>query len=93
MEPIAIEQYLNKPRKELISERDASRASLRGEIGKFCRNNFESVEPEDLVKLSDLLFEHQSNWHVPLTYFIRYFGELKAGGAKALRFISTIHFT
>jgi len=93
MEPIAIEQYLNKPRKELISERDASRASLRGEIQKFCRNNFESVEPEDLVKLYDLLFEHQSNWYVPLTDFVRDFGKFKAGVLKGAPLHSTIHIS
>jgi hypothetical protein len=55
MESISVEQFLGKPRKELISEREALRTSLRGEIAKFCRNNFENMEPEDLAKLYDVL--------------------------------------
>ena len=71
MEAIAIEHYIEKARKELLFERDAARDSLRGEIAKFCRSNFENVEPEDLVKLYDLLFEHHSDWFLPLTDFER----------------------
>jgi len=79
MEAIATEQYLMKARKELLSERQAARASLRGEIEKFCRNNFDDVEPEDLVKLYDLLNEHHSEWFLPLTDFEQRFGRFKAG--------------
>lgn len=93
MDPISAEQYINKPRKDLISERDASRATLRGEIAKFCRNNFEDVEPEDLTKLYDVLFEHQSQWYLPLTDFIRDFGRFKDGVLKGAPLHSTIHIS
>jgi hypothetical protein len=35
MEFISIDQYLQKPRKDLMSERSISRESLRGEIANF----------------------------------------------------------
>jgi hypothetical protein len=93
MEAIATEQYLEKPRKELLSDRDAARASLRGEIAKFCKNNFEDVEPEDLVKLYDLLNEHHSEWFLPLTDFERNFGRFKTGVLKGAPLHSTIHIS
>jgi len=82
MESISVEQFLDKPRRELISERDALRTSLRGEIAKFCRNNFENVEPEDLGRLYDVVFEHRSEWFLPLTEFEKEFGRLKPGILK-----------
>jgi hypothetical protein len=93
MEPISIDRYLTKPRKELTLERDVSRTSLRGEIAKFCRNNFENIEPEDLVKLYDLLFEHHSVWFLPLTEFERDFGRFKPGVLKGAPLHSTIHIS
>lgn len=92
MPSFIIEEYLAKPRKDLISERDAVRASLRGEIAKFCRNNFENVEPEDLANLYDLLFEHGSTWFLPLTVFERDFGRFRAGRLKA-PLHSTVHIS
>jgi hypothetical protein len=93
MEAITINHYLEKARKELLSERDAARGSLRGEIAKFCRNNFENVEPEDLVKLYDLLFEHHSDWFLPLTEFERDFGRFRVGVLKGAPLHSTIHIS
>jgi hypothetical protein len=93
MESISVEQFVDKPRKELISERDALRASLRGEIAKFCRNNFVRVEPEDLVKLYDVLFEHRSEWFLPLTEFEREFGRLKPGALKGAPLHCTVRLS
>jgi len=93
MEPISAEQFVNKPRKDLISERDASRNTLRGEIAKFCRNNFEDIQPEDLTKLYDVLLEHRSEWYLPLTEFVRDFGRFKAGVLKGAPLHSTIHIS
>jgi|SRR5271157_63751 len=87
MEPISIDQYVGKPRRDLVSQRDASRSFLRGEVAKFCRNNFENVEPEDLAKLYDLLFVHGSNWFIPLTDFERDFGDSRSASSRVRRFI------
>ena len=93
MEPISVDQYIGKPRRDLVSQRDASRSFLRGEVAKFCRNNFENVEPEDLAKLYDLLFAHGSNWFIPLTDFERDFGRFKVGILKGAPLHSTIHIS
>lgn len=93
MDAITTEQYLKKTRKELLSERDASRASLRGEITKFCKKNFENVEAEDLVKLYDLLTEHHSEWFLPLTDFELRIGKFKAGVLRGAPLHSTIHIS
>jgi len=93
MEPVSVQQYIDKPRKQLISERDSLRTSLRGEIAKFCRNNFESVDPEDLVKLYDVLFEHQSEWFVSLTEFEREFGRFKSGVLKGAPLHATVRIS
>jgi hypothetical protein len=93
MEPISVEQFLAKPRKELISERDALRASLRGEIAKFCRNNFVKMEPEDLVKLYDVLFEHRSEWFLALADFEREFGRLKPDALKGAPLHCTVRIS
>lgn len=79
MELVSVEKYLSMPRKELISQRDALRNSLRGEIAKFCRGNFENLESEDLVKLYDILLEHQSEWSLPRIQFEKEFGRFKPG--------------
>jgi hypothetical protein len=93
MEPISVEQYINKPRRDLASQRDAARAFLRGEVAKFCRNNFENVEPESLAKLYDVVLEHGSNWFIPLTDFEKDFGKFKVGVLKGAPLHSTIHIS
>lgn len=93
MEPIFIEQYLDRPRKELKAEREAIRDRLRGEIAKFCRNNFEGIESEDLAKLYEPLFERRSVWYLPLIDFLRDFGRFKAGVLKGAPLHATIHIS
>lgn len=93
MRPISVEEYVRKPRKELISERDNLRASLRGEIAKFCRSNFQNVEPEDLVSLYDVLLEHDSEWFRPRAEFEKEFGRLKAHVLKGAPLHSTVRIT
>lgn len=93
MEPIFVEQYLDRPRRDLKAERAAIRDSLRGEIVKFCRNNFEDIEPEDLAKLYEPLFERGSVWYLPLTDFLRDFGRFKAGVLKGAPLHATVHIS
>jgi len=93
MEPIFVEQYLDKPRRDLKAEREAVRERLRGEIAKFCRNNFEDIKPEDLAKLYEPLFERGSVWYLPLTDFLRDFGRFKAGVLKGAPLHATIHIS
>lgn len=93
MESISVEQFLGKPRKELISEREALRTSLRGEIAKFCRNNFENMEPEDSAKLYDVLFEHRSEWFLPYAEFEREFGRFRPSVLKGAPLHSTVRIS
>lgn len=93
MEPIFIEQHLGRPRKDLKAEREAIRDRLRGEIAKFCRNNFEDIIPEDLAKLYEPLFERGSVWYLPLTEFLRDFGRFKTGVLKGAPLHATIHIS
>ena len=93
MPPIFVEQYLDKPRRDLKAKRDAIRASLRGEIARFCRKNFEDVRPEDLAKLYEPLFQRGSVWYLPLTDFIRDFGRFKPGILKGAPLHATVHIS
>lgn len=93
MEPIFVEQYLDKPRRDLKAEREAVRDRLRGEIAKFCRHNFEDIKPEDLAKLYEPLFERGSVWYLPLTDFLRDFGRFKTGVLKGAPLHATIHIS
>ena len=93
MDSITEEQYVEKVRKELLLERNSARDSLRGEIAKFCKKNFENVEPEDLVKLYDVLNERHSDAFFPLTDFERDFGRFKTGVLKGAPLHSTIHIS
>jgi len=91
MESIFLEQYLDKPRRELKARRESIRAYLRGEVAKFCRNNFEDMKPEDLAKLYEPLLEHESNWYLPLVDFIRAFGKFRVDVLKGTPLHATVH--
>lgn len=93
MDSISIEQYLNKPRKYLRAEREAIRKSLCGKIDKFCRENFENINPEDLAKMYELLMEHGCTWYLPLSDFSRYFGGFKQGVLRGAPLHATIHIS
>jgi len=93
MESILVQQYLDKPRKELKAELNSIRNHLRGEIDKFCRKNFKNMKPEDLAKLYEPLFERKSVWHLPLTDFIKYYGEIKSSVLKGAPLHTTIHIS
>lgn len=93
MEPISIEEYMGKPRKELKAERDSIRDSLRGEIAKFCRDNFENIKPGDLARLYEPLLARGSEWHLPLTDFVRDYGRFKPGVLKGAPSHATVHIS
>ena len=48
LEEIDPEHYVTKPRRELKAEVAALRSSMRGELRKFCQQNFVNVTPEQL---------------------------------------------
>lgn len=93
MQPIFLDQYLGKPRRELKALRDSVRAYLRSEVAKFCRNNFEDMKPEDLARLYEPLFERRSDWYLPLIDFIRDFGKFKVGVLKGAPLHATVHIS
>src|SRR5712691_5285812 len=67
MEAIHEQDLLRQPRKELQRQVHAARESLRKELDKFCRSNFENLNPEDLARLYEPLAEHGSSLRLPLT--------------------------
>ena len=89
--PIFGEQYINMPRRELKAEWDSIRSYLCGEIAKFCRNNFIDVDPENLAKLYEPLFELKSTWCLPLADFERDFGRFKPGVLIGAPLHATVH--
>lgn len=90
---ISIDDYLLRNRRELISERDQLRGSLRGELAKFCRDNFENVGAEDLGKLYEVLVKNRSIWFAPLAVFEREIGRLKPGVLKGAPLHATVHIS
>lgn len=93
LDPIFVEQFVDRPRKDLKSDREAIRRDLRGEIAKFCRDNFQEIRPEDLARLYDPLFERGSTWYLPLSDFVRDFGRFKPGVLRGAPLHSTIHIS
>ena len=93
MQAISEEDYRSKPRKELIAEREAIRSYLRGEVAKFCRQNFVELEPESLSELFDVVFANKSSWRVPLVDFIRQFGAFRDGKLSGAPLHCTIHIS
>lgn len=82
MQAILPSTYLAKPRHELKRERDSIRAYLRGEVARFCRSNFQTLQPEDLSRLYAPLSESGGFLNMPLVQFVRDYGPIKP---KALR--------
>lgn len=79
MDAVSVEEFLRKPRKELIAERERLRLFLRGEIESFCRENFESLGSEGLADLYDVISAHGSEWFVSAAEFEKDFGRFKGG--------------
>jgi hypothetical protein len=90
MRPIFHDQYINNPRRELKAKINSIRNYLRGEVAKFCRTNFKDLNPEDLARLYEPLYEHGSTWRLPLIEFIKNFGEPRDGVLKGAPLHSTI---
>lgn len=93
MEPIFVELYVDKPRKELRARREHIRSFLRGELTNFCRANFLNMDAEDLAKLYEPLFSRGSDWYLPLVDFVRDFGKFRPNVLKGSPLHSTIHIS
>lgn len=65
MQTISKSDYLSMTRAEIRQKRSCVRNFLKGELLKFCRNNFEDVSPEGFGLLYDLLVEHESSIRIP----------------------------
>jgi hypothetical protein len=66
--------YVDKPRRELKAEVAALRSSLRGELLKFCQQNFVDVKPVKLADLYEDIFKHNSQYRLPLNEFVNRVG-------------------
>lgn len=79
MEAISEHEYWKKPRKELVAEREKIRSYLRGEVARFCLQNFVDLGPEGLSELYDVVFTNGSSWRVSLVDFVKQFGQFREG--------------
>jgi len=68
-------EYRAKPRKDLKRKLNLVRTSLKGELKKFCDQNFIDVTPEDFEELYDDIFAHNSNFRLPLLEFVNRVGQ------------------
>lgn len=71
------ENYLSKPRAEIKTELASIKRHLKGELAKFCRTNFESLEPADLARLYMPLFDNNSKYRIALSEFEAQYGKPK----------------
>ena len=83
MQVISKSDYLSMTRAEIRQRRDTVRKFLKGELLKFCRDNFEHVSPEDFGSLYDLLLEHGNSIRIPLKRFMEIIGEFRPGRLDA----------
>ncbi len=75
LESICHADYIAKPRRELKQEIGVLRSYLKGELQKFCRRNFVDADPENLAKLYDDIFAHNSQYRLPLREFVERVGK------------------
>lgn len=73
--PVSPESFNALPRAEIKAQRKHLRATLKGQIAKFCNENFESLTPKDLVRLYLPIFEKKSSFRIPLVEFEKTFGK------------------
>ena len=83
MKTILESDYLSTSRAEIRQRRRSVRRFLKGEVLKFCRNNFEHVSPEDLGSLYDLLLENGCSIRIPLKQFSEIVGNFRSGRLDA----------
>ncbi|HEU0075119.1 MAG TPA: hypothetical protein VFS30_14035, partial [Dehalococcoidia bacterium] len=75
LERIEQEHYVSKPRRELKAEVAGLRSFLKGELSRFCRQNFVNVSPDKLGDLYDELLAHNSEYRLPLHEFVKRVGQ------------------
>lgn len=90
LESIQHADYVTKPRRELKEEKAALRSSLSAELRRFCRQNFVDVEPEDLSKLYEDIFAHNSQYRLPLQEFVNHVGQPRPSVLKGAPAHATI---
>lgn len=93
LEVIRQEDYVSKPRQELKAEVAALRASLRGELRKFCQRNFDDANPERLANLYEDVFAHGSQYRLPLRDFVERVGQPRPGVLKGAPAHATVHLS
>ena len=93
LEKIEQDHYVAKPRRELKAEVAALRSSLRGELHRFCKQNFVDVIPERLGDLYDDILAHNSQYRLPLHEFIRRVGRPRPNVLKGAPAHATVHLS
>jgi hypothetical protein len=82
LEKIEQEHYVTKPRRELKAEVAALRSSLRGELRRFCQQNFVNASPEKLGDLYEDILAHNSQYRLPLHEFVNRVGQPRSNVLK-----------
>jgi hypothetical protein len=90
MKWIYYDEYHTKPRREIRALKAALRGHLRGEIAKFCQNNFGNVKPADLARLYEPLYARGSMWRLPLIEFAAQLGQPREGVLRGAPLHSTV---
>jgi hypothetical protein len=80
--PIFAEGYSGKTRAEIRAERASIRQYLRAEVTKFCQSNFSDLSPDDLAKLYEPLYQHNSVYRLALSDFVAQFGRPKKSALR-----------
>jgi len=93
LEEIRREDYLAKPRRELKAEVAALRASLRGELNRFCQQNFVNVRPEKLADLYEDILAHNSQYRLPLHEFANRVGQPRPNVLKGAPAHATVQLS
>lgn len=93
LDVIRQEDYVSRPRQELKAEVAALRATLRGELRKFCQQNFVNVNPERLADLYEDIFAHGSQYRLPLREFVERVGQPRPTVLKGAPAHATVHLS
>ena len=93
LRPIQQADFLARNRRELKTERDSLRASVRNELRKSCQQNFVDVEPENLEALYDDILSQRCDYRLPLQEFVWRVGQPSASVLKGGPAHATVHLS
>jgi hypothetical protein len=93
IEEIRQEEHVARPRRELKAEISSIRSSLKGELRRFCKENFIDADPEGLGDLYEDIVAHNSQYCLPLREFIQRVGRPRPNVLKGAPAHATVHLS